>query len=107
MLQPARGVLVGALGSVGTDLRRVTAPPAPVEASGGPDGAGGIAGVRSGEGGACDGQERGASGADRTRIVGRQQQSGVRSVRTNEHPHHTIIESSRLLYTYIVPDIHI
>jgi hypothetical protein len=38
---PARVTLVGALGSVGTDLRRATAPPAPAEAGGTPDGAGG------------------------------------------------------------------
>jgi hypothetical protein len=63
----ARVTLVGALGSVGIDLRRATAPPAPAEAGDTPDGAGGhtvggTTGARSERlGGARDGYERGAS----------------------------------------------
>ena len=38
---------MGALGSVGTDMRRATAPLAPVEAGGAPDDAGGTTGARS------------------------------------------------------------
>jgi hypothetical protein len=49
---PTQVALVGALDSVGTDLRRATASPAPAEAGGAPDGAGGrmageTAGARS------------------------------------------------------------
>ena len=50
--QPARAALVGALGSVETDLRRATTPPTPTEAGGVPDYpsrhmAGGTVGARS------------------------------------------------------------
>jgi hypothetical protein len=40
---PAWVALVDALGSVGTDLSRAMAPPAPAEAGGAPDGVGGHA----------------------------------------------------------------
>jgi hypothetical protein len=56
--------LVGALGSVGTDLRRATAQLAPAEAGGRPTVRVGLReqGAR-GVGGVCDGQEQRASGA--------------------------------------------
>ena len=60
---PAWAMLVGALGSVGTDLRRTMAPLTPAEAGGVPDDAGGrtTGGTARGAGGARDGQKRGSS----------------------------------------------